>query len=49
MTVSYEQSQKAWQLSQRGFSVSEVAERLDTSYECVFQLMAFYQLNRSLG
>jgi hypothetical protein len=43
MTVSYKQSQKAWQLSQRGFSVSEVAERLDTSDDRASQLIAYYQ------
>lgn len=43
MTVSYEQSKQAWQLSQRGFSVSEVAERLDTSDDRASQLIAYYQ------
>lgn len=47
MTVSYEQSQKAWQLSQRGFSVSEVAERLETSNDRASRLIAYYQRSQS--
>lgn len=43
MSISYDQSQKSWQLSQRGFSVSEVAERLESSDDRASQLIAYDQ------